>query len=176
MEGRDIDIEALKGIIICRSSGEYLVDLILDPKINPALLSSFAGALSMFGKENLGKIEEIKIKGLDVDMIIVNRYDLILMAIMEKDFAEQDLRNEAVKSLDIFYSTYKDKIDECDTSCVDVQEFEDFKKLLLVQILDYFDSIKDKEQVKDFGFFTDAIKKMKDSADNTDDLATFKSS
>ncbi|MHA1526047.1 MAG: hypothetical protein ACTSQD_03365, partial [Promethearchaeota archaeon] len=61
----------IKGIIICRESGEYLLDLILDSEINPVLLSSFVGALSLFGKDNLGKIEEIEVKGLDVGMIIV---------------------------------------------------------------------------------------------------------
>ena len=60
----------LKGIVICKESGEYLLDLILDSDIDPVLLSSFVGALSLFGK-NLEKIEEINIKGLDVYMIIV---------------------------------------------------------------------------------------------------------
>ena len=55
----------MKAIVICRESGEYLLDLILDSEINPILLSSFVGALSLFGKDNLGKINEINVKGLD---------------------------------------------------------------------------------------------------------------
>ena len=64
------DYKLVKGIVICKESGEYLLDLILDSKINPVLLSSFVGALRLFGN-NLGEIEEINIKGLDVDMIIL---------------------------------------------------------------------------------------------------------
>ena len=121
----NIDLDLLKGIVICKESGEYLIDLILDKKINPALLSSFAGALSLFGAKNLGKIEEISIKGLDVDMIIVHRYQLILMAILDKRFAQNGIREEAIKSLDMFYSTYQDLICK---NCVDINVFEDLKQ------------------------------------------------
>ncbi|MFX1269680.1 MAG: hypothetical protein ACFFAK_17105, partial [Promethearchaeota archaeon] len=41
----------LKGIVICKETGVYLLDLILDSEINPVLLSSFVGALSLFGEE-----------------------------------------------------------------------------------------------------------------------------
>ena len=44
------EYQLLKGIIICKESGEYLIDLILDTDINPIMLSSFVGALSMFGQ------------------------------------------------------------------------------------------------------------------------------
>ena len=66
----------LKGIVICKETGIYLLDLILDSEINPILLSSFVGALSLFGEENMGKIEEINIKGLDIQMVMVNKYNL----------------------------------------------------------------------------------------------------
>ena len=94
----------LKGIVICRQTGVYLLDLILDTEINPILLSSFVGALSMFGSENMGKIEEIVIKGLDIQMIIVNKYDLVLIAILDNDVVKEDMHVEAERSLDIFYS------------------------------------------------------------------------
>ncbi len=71
----------------------------MDSEINPVLLSSFVGALFLFGKDNLGKIEEIEIKGLDVDMIIVYKYNLILIVIMSKDFIKQDYRGESRKSI-----------------------------------------------------------------------------
>jgi len=126
-------------------------------------LSSFVGALSLFGQENMGKIEEITIKGLDIEMIIVNKYNLVLIAIMAKEFLKQDIRNEAEKALDMFYSLYKDKIGE---SC-DVQEFESFKDTLYTQIEKYFNKItgegKEKE-IGDFGFFTEAIAKLRNGS------------
>ncbi|MBY9006946.1 MAG: hypothetical protein KGD63_09315 [Candidatus Lokiarchaeota archaeon] len=154
------NINLLKGIIICKDSGEYLVDLILDSDINPILLSSFVGALSLFGKDSLGKIEEIMIKGLNVEMVIVSKHKLILIAIMDKSFNKYYLREEAKRALDNFYAFYKNDIDEC----YDISKFESFKKILLMQIIEYFDKIKDrdnKQPIEDFGFFTEAIKKMK---------------
>ena len=156
----------IKSLIICKQTGEYLVDLILDSDINPILLSSFVGALSMFGKGSLGKIEEISIKGLDVEMIIVSEYDLILIAILEKEFSQfsqQGMRKEIENLLDIFYSLYKDTIEDS-TACIDTSNFNDFKEVLFLQIKDYFEKIKNIEkenQPKDFGFISNAIIRMK---------------
>ena len=151
----------LKGMVICHKNGTYLLDLILDTEINPVLLSSFVGALALFGAENVGKIEEIIVKGLDIQMIIVNKYDLILVAILAKDFVKEDIRNEAEKALDMFYSLYKD----CFKDCIDISIFEPFKNLLREQIISYFTNFigqKEKEkEVADFGFFTEAIMKMR---------------
>ena len=71
--------EYLKAIVICKQTGEYLVDIILDSDINPVLLSSFVAALSLFGADSLGKIEEISVKGLDVEMIIWNPFSLVII-------------------------------------------------------------------------------------------------
>ena len=119
------------------------------------MLSSFVGALSLFGAENMGKIEEITIKGLSIQMVIVNKFDLVLIAIMDKDFVKEDIRKEAVKALDMFYHLYKNEIGDC----TDVSQFESFKKILYDQIVEYFDRTngKYKEEIRDFGFFTDAI-------------------
>ena len=137
----------------------YLLDLILDSEINPVLLSSFVGALSLFGAENMGKIEEITIKGLSIQMVIVNKFDLVLIAIMDKDFVKEDIREEAVKALDMFYHLYQNEIGDC----TDVSQFESFKKILYDQIVEYFDrkSSKNKEKIRDFGFFTEAIAQTK---------------
>jgi len=153
----------IKGIIICRESGEYLLDLILDSEINPVLLSSFVGALSLFGKDNLGKIEEIEVKGLDVGMIIVYKYNLILITIMAKDFMKNDIRKEAEKALDMFYSSYSEEIKDAN-GCIDLSIFTDFKKLLYFQIQDFFEIINDKEKedkVGDYGFFTPFLRKLR---------------
>ena len=148
----------IKGIVICKSTGEYLVDLILDSKINPILLSSFVSALSFFGKEELGKIEEISVKGLDVEMIVVAKYDLILVAIMDKDFLKGEMRNEAENLLDIFYSCYQDEIRG---DCSDIVKFEEFQQVLASQVQDYIHKMNKKEDIGDFGFFTQTIRKMR---------------
>ncbi len=154
----------LKGIVICKESGEYLLDLILDAKINPVLLSSFVGALRLFG-DNLGEIKEINIKGLDVNMIIVYKYNLIFVAIMDRSLIKHDIREEAEKALDMFYTLYRMEIN---SNCIDISQFEYFKKLLSKQIDVYSKKIKSSEKeakIGDFGFFTEAIKKLRtDSA------------
>ncbi|TET05732.1 MAG: hypothetical protein E3J90_00130 [Promethearchaeota archaeon] len=132
----------------------------MDSEINPMLLSSFVGALSLFGAESLGKIEEITIKGLSIQMIIVNKFDLVLIAIMDKDFVKEDMREEAEKALDMFYHLYKNEISDS----TDVSQFESFKKILYDQIVEYFNRINDdnaKKEIRDFGFFTEAIAKTR---------------
>ena len=138
----------------------YLLDLILDSEINPLLLSSFVGALSLFGAENLGKIEEIAIKGLSIQMIIVNKFGLVLIAIMDKDFVKEDMREEAEKALDMFYHLYQNEISDL----CEVSQFESFKKILYDQIVEYFNRVNgenSKAEIKDFGFFTQAIAKSR---------------
>jgi len=115
----------------------------------------------MFGKENIGKIEEINIKGLAIQMIIVSKYNLVLIFIMDKDFVSYEIRDEAEKTLDMFYLLYKKEI----IDCVDVCQFDSFKKILMLQIQEYFEKLKDLETVdiKDFGFFTDAVSRLKNN-------------
>ena len=132
----------------------------MDSEINPMLLSSFVGALSLFGSESLGKIEEITIKGLSIQMIIVNKFDLVLIAIMDKDFVKEDMREEAEKALDMFYHLYQNEISDS----TDVSQFESFKKILYDQIVEYFTRINGdstKKEIRDFGFFTEAIAKTR---------------
>ena len=108
----------------------------------------------------MGKIEEITIKGLSIQMIIVNKFDLVLIAIMDKDFVKDDMRDEAVKALDMFYHLYQNEISDC----CDVSQFESFKKILYYQIVEYFNRVNGentKAEIKDFGFFTEAIAKSR---------------
>ncbi len=124
------------------------------------LLSSFVGALGLFG-ENLGQIEEINIKGLDVDMIVVYKYNLIFVAILDKEIIKHNIRDEAEKSLDMFYSLYRKEIND---NCSEISQFISFKNILFTQIEEYFNRIKKSEkepEIGDFGFFTDAIKKLR---------------
>jgi len=140
-----------------------LLDLILDSDINPLLLSSFVGALQLFGAENMGKIEEIRIKGLSIDMIIVNKYNLVMITILDKAFVKDGIRGESEKALDMFYTIYRDEIEDCD----EVYQFKSFKKILYDQIEDYFIRIKNEDsraKIGDFGFFTGAIAKLRNGS------------
>jgi hypothetical protein len=151
--------------VICKESGEYLLDLILDSKINPVLLSSFVGALRLFGN-NLGEIKEINIKGLDVQMIIVYKYNLIFVAILDKEFVKHDIRTEAEKALDMFYTLYRTEIR---SSAYEISQFESFKNVLSMQIEEYLLKLQNSEEEKeigDFGFFTEAIKKLHTNSDS----------
>ncbi len=118
------------------------------------------GALRLFG-DNIGQIEEINIKGLDVEMIIVYKYNLIFVAILDKEFTKHNIRAEAEKSLDMFYSLYQNEIED---KCIEVSQFQAFKTILVTQIEDYFNRLKASDleaEIGDFGFFTQAIKKLR---------------
>ena len=92
-------------------------------------------------------------------MVIVNKFELVLIAIMDKDFVKEDMREEAEKALDMFYHLYQNEISDC----TDVSQFESFKEVLYNQIVEYFDrkNGRNKEKIRDFGFFTDAIAQTK---------------
>ncbi len=61
----------------------------------------------------------------------------------------------------MFYSLYRKEITE---NCHEVSQFTSFKNILFTQIEEYFNRIKESEkslEIGDFGFFTDAIKKLR---------------
>ena len=152
------DVQPIKGIVICKETGEYLLDLILDSDIDPVLLSSFVGALALFGLDNIGKIEEITVKGLNIEMLIVSRNHLILVIIFDKNWETNIMHEEAEEALNMFYYTYKDVINKIP---IDISKFESFKNLLNIQIKDYFKKVGLTNEIRDFGFFTDAVKKQR---------------
>ena len=158
---KPIDYSVIKAIVISKISGEYLLDLIFDSDINPIMLSSFIGALALFGKDNMGKIKEITVKGLNMEMIIVSKYDLILIAIIDKAYVRENIREEAEKALDMFYLLYKEDIE----TSVHTGIFESFKKILVLQVKDYLDEINrlEKErEIGNFGWFTEVLRNSKD--------------
>ncbi len=97
-------------------------------------------------------------------MIIVYKYGLIFVAILDKEFAKDDIRREAEKSLDMFFSLYRTEIS---SNTFEISQFEPFKNILSKQIEEYFKKVKDsneKAEIGDFGFFTEAIKKLRTSS------------
>ncbi|MBD3229501.1 MAG: hypothetical protein GF329_15055 [Candidatus Lokiarchaeota archaeon] len=129
----------VKGIIIAKDSGVPLVSHILDSEIDKNLISGFVSALSFFGKKNLGQIEEIMIKGLNLDLLIVNKYELIIIMIISPRIDKADAREEAEKALENFYKMFKDKLDGKPKP---TSEFIQFEKVLKNQIREYEEKIK----------------------------------
>ncbi|MHA2038633.1 MAG: hypothetical protein ACW98X_19535 [Promethearchaeota archaeon] len=94
-------------------------------------------------------------------MIVVYKYGLIFVAILDKEFIKHDIRGEAEKSLDMFYTLYRTEIKNNNS---EISQFESFKNILSKQIEEYYKRVKDsneKVEVGDFGFFTEAIKKLR---------------
>ena len=117
---------------ICRSGGDLLYSIQLDKKLNLDLITQFISALSMFGEENLGKIERITIKGLDVEMSIVSKYDLIFLVLFKSDMVQDYLNEESEKGLDKFYQIFKSHIDQNKTNKALYYSF-DTEMCLLIQ-------------------------------------------
>ena len=83
------------------------------------------------------------------------------MAILDKEFTKQNIREEAEKALDMFYSLYQNEIED---NCIEVSQFQSFKTILFTQIEDYFNRLNEfhmELEIGDFGFFTQAIKKLR---------------
>ncbi|MHA2087858.1 MAG: hypothetical protein ACW972_06260 [Promethearchaeota archaeon] len=92
---------------------------------------------------------------------MVYKYGLIFVAILDKEFIKHDIRGEAEKSLDMFYTLYRTEIKNNNS---EISQFESFKNILSKQIEEYYKRVKDsneKVEVGDFGFFTEAIKKLR---------------
>lgn len=134
----NIDISVVKGFVICKESGEYIFDWMIESELNPILLSSYVGALSLFGIDHLNQIDEIIIKGPETEMIVVNSNHLVLITILEKDFSSNyDLKELAEELLDNFYETYKDELDQA----IDTSPFEAFKDTLKTRVENFLKSI-----------------------------------
>lgn len=128
--------ETIKGIFIMNAAGNLLFDFVNDEycEVNPSLLCAFVAALSQLGQENLGKITEIQIKGLELDMIVVTRHELVLIALLDPDLPKLDVRQEAEQALAAFDDQYHHALEDWDGNQA---HFQAFKQALQAQIRDY---------------------------------------
>ena len=117
---------------ICRSGGDLLYSIQLDKNLNLDLITQFISALSMFGEENLGKIEKIIIKGLEIEMSIVSKHDLIFLVLFKSGMVQDYLNEESEKGLDKFYQIFKTYIDQQKTNKALYYSF-DTEMCLLIQ-------------------------------------------
>jgi len=96
---------------ICRTSGDLLYYFRVDKEIKIDLISQFIAALSMFGEESLGSIERVFIRGLDIEMSFVSKYDLIFVVLFRKGMVEDYLEEESAYGLEQFYQKFEKYIE-----------------------------------------------------------------
>lgn len=145
----------LMGIFICRSGGTILYSYQIDPSLNLNLISQFVAALSLFGSENIGKIKRIIIEGINVEMSIVSKEDLLATIFFRPNMVKDHLNLESVKMLKMFYTQFRDLIalNRCnqalyskfdETMCVLIHDY-----LIRVGVLDEGEVCKHREQYFD---------------------------
>ncbi len=98
------------GFFISRSGGDILYEFQLDQSIKVDLISHFVAALSMFGEENVGKIKRILIEGLNIEMNIVQKHDLVSVTFFRPNMVTDYLEAESIKGLDLFYEMFEEPI------------------------------------------------------------------
>ena len=127
------------GVYIARSTGGILYSFLVDPSIRVDLISNFIAALSMFGEENLGKIKRIHVEGLQVEMGIVSKHDLICTAFYRPNMVKDYLQEEVEKLLDEFSEKFRK---ELDADIVNQTRYESFDDFMFEIIQEYLVRIK----------------------------------
>ena len=130
--------KTMLGIFICRTGGDILFSYQIDPTLKIDLISNFIAALSMFGEENVGQIKRIFIEGLNVEMNIVSKYDLISVFFFKPNVVKDHLEVEAEILLDRFYSIFKDQIEQGKTN---LNIYKKFEEELCLCVLNYLRKI-----------------------------------
>ncbi|MHA1777799.1 MAG: hypothetical protein DRO88_07020 [Promethearchaeia archaeon] len=98
------------GLVVSRNTGDVLYNIQVDPEIKMELISQFIAALAMFGEENVGHINRIFIGGLNIELSIVQRHNLILTLFFRPNMVKDYLEEEAQRGLDLFYEKFKEPI------------------------------------------------------------------
>ncbi|MHA1776139.1 MAG: hypothetical protein ACTSWC_05165 [Promethearchaeota archaeon] len=119
---------------ISRIGGDMLYYIQIDKSLNLDLISQFICALSMFGEENLGKIDRILIQGLKIEMSMVTRYELIFFVLFRAHMVQDHLDEESTKCLKKFYSQFRHDIEAKHTNRV---LYESFDKEMCLSIQNY---------------------------------------
>jgi hypothetical protein len=106
-----VDINAIlnkfvKCIFITRKGGDLLYLKKYKCTANIDLFSNFIAAMNIFGEENVGKIENIFIKGLNIEMKVVVKHDLIISVLFNPAMVSDYLDEECGKALDEFNQKY----------------------------------------------------------------------
>ena len=109
---------------ISRVGGNLLYCIQIDKSLKLDLISQFVAALSMFGEENLGKIDRIMIKGLEIEMSVVTRHDLVFFIMFKPKMVQDYLDEESERSLEAFYQKYRPLLEANRSNRVLYEEFD----------------------------------------------------
>ncbi len=137
------------GMFICKKGGDILFSYQIDPKMKIDLISNFIAALSMFGEENVGQIKRIYIEGINVEINIVSKYDLIIVSFFRPNMIKDHLEEEAVKILDKFYLMFKEQIQKGKTNLSIYLKFDDEICLFILEYLKRIGVYKEEYEVMD---------------------------
>ena len=133
----------LLGVFISRTSGEMLYSFQISPSIRSELIAQFIAALAMFGEENMGKITRIMIKGLDVEMSIHSKHNLILAILFKPNMVQSDLNEQGERLIEQFYTQYKDPIEKGRSNQAIYQPFDKITWEIIKEYLVKIGVIKD---------------------------------
>ena len=123
------------GIFVARKGGDILYSKQFSDKLQLDLMGNFIAALSMFGEENVGKIKRIFIEGLDIEMNVVVKHDLILTMLFKPDMVKDYLPEFYEKGLNLFYKQFKEHIEKNKNNKAIYHQFDNQMCALLYEYL-----------------------------------------
>ena len=123
------------GIFVAKEGGDILYSKQFSEQLNFSLMGNFIAALSMFGEENVGKIRRIYIEGLDIEMNVVVKHNLILTMLFKPNMIKDHLPEFYNKGLDLFYNQFKSSIQQNKTNEAIYKEFDNQMVELLYDYL-----------------------------------------
>jgi len=133
----------IHALIIAGNNGNFLVSVVRNPELDEAVLSGFISALNMFGQQTLGKVGDITISGLGINLLVINKWGLHIIGILDADIPELNFREGCEAALDAFYEKYVEKLQDWNGR---LKIFSDFKSYLEGMIQGYFVKLKEFRQ------------------------------
>jgi hypothetical protein len=123
--------EDMMGVFVCNSGGTLLYSFEVDSSLDVDLISQFVAALNIFGSENLGQIKRILIEGLNVELSIVTRHNLIAIVFFRPNMVEDYLDEEIIKALDMSYKEFKESLKKNKTNQFIYSKFDECMCILI---------------------------------------------
>ncbi len=124
----------IRAIIVANEVGNHLVEVVADKAINPSLISAFVSGLTQLGHTNLGTLYDISMRGETLNLIVLYKYGLELIAIFDPKVSYQDAQVEAANVLEDFYKRYEKILAKWDGNQT---VFEPYQKTLRERIAVY---------------------------------------
>ncbi|MCP4760810.1 MAG: hypothetical protein GY870_03445 [archaeon] len=131
----------LVGFFLSNEAGNIIYERQYSLDINIDLMSNFISALSIFGEENVGKIKRILVEGLNVEINIISKHNLILCVLFKPNMVKDYLNEELEKGIDLFYERFKEQIDSGCTNLSVYREYDDTMAYLIHKYLIRIDAL-----------------------------------